>query len=546
MPNRVRWEDLSPDIYEDMCSVLISKLHPDFLRIDGSGGDGGRDVQVPTASGLQIFEMKSFTGRVDSRRRRQVEKSLARAAQHQPVAWHLVVPIDPTPNEEEWFRRLALQHQFPCYWKGRSWLDSQMAAHLDIPRYYLEGSRDEIVEVLRELAQEKAALTRGVPDAVERLQMLSTRLNKVDPHYSFGLSAQPDGTVSVSVWPKYKGAERNRPMQLNASFLFPDNDEGRVAADALKNSLDYGIPAVVPSQFLRQLDMNLPAGLGSLLSSGEVRIGPTEQLPLEDFNIQLRLVDARRTVVAQLPLLAKARSVGMRGGSMTLTDHSGAIAVDLRIDAQARRLNLHYEYSDPPNVLPSAIIPAIRFMAQLIPGNSMVIAINGVGASMPTAIERPVDGQVSDYLSLLRALDEIQQASGVYFMVPHTLTLEDLSDISLARRLLAGETVTGAWSRLSVTTTIEGLEAFRDQVATGVSQLVSEADMTLSLAGHEIPIGRVRKVLLSVKIAEWPTLPDDASPDTPVELVFEPGTTDQFTSVVLRPGEESMPEGLGD
>ncbi len=52
--NRVHWESLSRETYEDMVAVLISRLHPDAQRIDGSGGDGGRDVQIPADDGLVI------------------------------------------------------------------------------------------------------------------------------------------------------------------------------------------------------------------------------------------------------------------------------------------------------------------------------------------------------------------------------------------------------------------------------------------------------------------------------------------------------------
>lgn len=85
-PNGVLWEALEPGTYEDMVSVLIGRLHPESQRIDGSGGDGGRDVQVPTGNGPVIFELKSFTGRMHASRRRQVEASLVRASQHKPAA----------------------------------------------------------------------------------------------------------------------------------------------------------------------------------------------------------------------------------------------------------------------------------------------------------------------------------------------------------------------------------------------------------------------------------------------------------------------------
>ena len=72
---RIQWNGLDPQGYEDMVSVLLSRLHPDAQRIDGKGGDGGRDVQIVDGQDGTItyaFELKSFTGRVTTGRRRQV------------------------------------------------------------------------------------------------------------------------------------------------------------------------------------------------------------------------------------------------------------------------------------------------------------------------------------------------------------------------------------------------------------------------------------------------------------------------------------------
>ena len=75
----IRWHDFEPQGYEDIVSVLLSRLHPDAQRIDGKGGDGGRDVQIVSGQDGQItdaFELKSFTGRMTFGRRKQVERSL--------------------------------------------------------------------------------------------------------------------------------------------------------------------------------------------------------------------------------------------------------------------------------------------------------------------------------------------------------------------------------------------------------------------------------------------------------------------------------------
>ena len=106
----IRWDELEQQRYEDMVSVLVSRLHPDAQRIDGKGGDGGWDVQIARGQDEHItdaFELKSFTGRMTSGRRRQVEHSLKRAATLDPERWSLVVPNDPTPAEDCWFRLLG-------------------------------------------------------------------------------------------------------------------------------------------------------------------------------------------------------------------------------------------------------------------------------------------------------------------------------------------------------------------------------------------------------------------------------------------------------
>ncbi len=76
-------------------------------------------------------------------RRQQVEGSLVSASQHSPAKWFLVVPIDPTPGELEWFDRLVKPYGFERQWLGKTWLDSEMAQKPEIARY-AHGDRLEL------------------------------------------------------------------------------------------------------------------------------------------------------------------------------------------------------------------------------------------------------------------------------------------------------------------------------------------------------------------------------------------------------------------
>lgn len=94
MPNRVQWESLEPGTYEDMVAVLISRLNPSAQRIDGSGGDGGRDVQVPTDDGLTGYEIKCFAEDAT-----WAPPKCGRFVGCGPDSLAWVALIDPTPDE---------------------------------------------------------------------------------------------------------------------------------------------------------------------------------------------------------------------------------------------------------------------------------------------------------------------------------------------------------------------------------------------------------------------------------------------------------------
>src|ERR1035441_7129908 len=121
--NAVDWGRRDPHTYEMMMAVLLSYLHPTAHRTDGAGGDGGRDVSFPGPQGLEIFELKSFTGRMNPTRWGQVKSSLARTALLKPSSWWLVLPIDFTPAEEGRFARIIGNYVFPCDYHGLTWLD---------------------------------------------------------------------------------------------------------------------------------------------------------------------------------------------------------------------------------------------------------------------------------------------------------------------------------------------------------------------------------------------------------------------------------------
>ena len=134
--------------------MLLSRIRQTH-RVDGSGGDGGLDCYFGGENGTDVYELKSFLGRMNNARRQQVVRSLQRALKKTPRTWSLVVPIDATPKEQEWFDSLASETTTKLTWLDKTWLEEQLAAHPDIGRYSA-GAADEVVQILKDIAHEDA------------------------------------------------------------------------------------------------------------------------------------------------------------------------------------------------------------------------------------------------------------------------------------------------------------------------------------------------------------------------------------------------------
>jgi hypothetical protein len=534
--NRVDWSDprISAAVYEDMIAVLISRLHPEARRVDGSGGDGGRDVYLPLPSGLVIFEEKSFTGRMRPTRRRQVESSLSNAAAHVPVAWHLVVPIDPNPSELEWFDRVTSKYPFRCDWLGKTWLDGHMADHPELPRYYIEGSADEIVAALLELNCEQACLRGGLPDAVERITALAIRLNELDPHYMFAFSASPVRGVNVEVLPRYPGAGNDRPIRINASFNFPDTEEGRAAAAALNDAVAYGTPSTVSADFVASVTVEGISGLDSAQGAAQLGFGPAQDQNIASLPpMALRLLDEHGAVVVQLPLKVVSRTVGLQGGDVVLTDYAGVVRVTMRFDVPTHRFTLTYEFVAPENALPGVLLPGLRFLCGVTSGLSVEVLIDGHAAGPPTAVPQNPVPELVGYTRLATDLDKIQRKSGVYFPMPSSLSIDEQDHIRMAAQLLAGEVVNGEWTSSTMTMPARSLEGFRELAAGEPRQLWARLPYNLSLEGRDYPIGYVLRTSASARITDWPTISPETSPDAEFEIMLLPGSDNTVTFKLL-------------
>lgn len=509
-----RWEQKAQqaDAYETAVAVLLSLLNPDVLRVDGTGGDGGRDALFRRDDGtLAIYEMKSFTGRLDFPRRRKVERSLARAAEHGPTSWTLIVPIDPSPAELDWFEGLRSRHPFPLYWCGLNWLRARELEQPAFAHHYLHEGFWATNETMRQIADGQLVFVADGPDAVARVGKTVARLNETEPHYRFSITSGPNGE-SISMEPAYLGAETDRPTTLSFKAAFPDTPEGRDARAAWEQFLDFGDPVELTGDYLARVVLDLPAGFGIHNEpphpSALLRLGPS-QVP--GLSVPARAViegeDGRR--LASLTVDLQVRHKGRRGAVATGTDRTGSLEIILRLDLQDRTARTNLSLSPAPDMQPSDRLALLTFARRARSPHRFQLYLSNkpVGPSVPCSdvdSDTVSNSVLDEEIALMEKLYEVQRRTGTPFGVPEAISPSDGANILLAYQLLDGQTIEmpPSLSQWTFTRPAELPPAAAAMLVAGerVGLSLSEPDFSIDICGHAVPLGAAEVTMPGARI----------------------------------------------
>lgn len=490
----VDWPRISEKQYEDMVSVLLSHLYPESTRIDGSGGDGGRDVQIVTSDGIEGFELKSFTGRMTSARRRQVKNSLLKVKELNPKSWTLIVALNFTTAESEWFARLRKLVPFPIDSKGKTWLDARFAERTYIVRYFLEDAANEVVRLAEILNQEKAVLAGGAPDALERAGAIVQQLNSLDPFYTYELTVS-ETVRKVAVIPRYQGALIDQPIGGAFRFRFPKDEAGIAAAEAFERALDFGTGATVPADYVEELRLDLPAQLGGALEKPELRLEPTEvDTETTTFILACTAPDGR--TLAELPLELRCINRGRRGSIWRGGDRTGSLSVELTADTRERRFQTKLAVRSGLSYYPQDMWPVVRFLVGFTKPNRVEVRTDS-GQRLTELVDAPDEAWIAEFMpKFIEDLVLVQAAAGMTRKVPGEVSREDLEGIGAAAALLRGESIDVSWDRLVFTVSgnpTGGEEhSFFDPEIPLI--LVTQEPHKVTFAGVDYPLGKRARV----------------------------------------------------
>ncbi len=486
---------LPAGVYEDMVACLLNHLNREARRIDGSGGDGGRDVQFELPQGLQIFELKSFTGRMGKVQRRQVERSLARAAKLNPVRWELIVPIDPTPGEITWFKNLGTKYPFPIEWRGKTWLDTQFAERLFIWQYFCEGAKAEVLDLLREMQNEEAGLANGMPDVIDRMRALADRGNQLDPFFVFKLEFDGSQT-KISIIPRYEGALEDRPITTQIQFRFDTKTpEGKAKFEEFKLADDFGLPIEIGSDFITNAEIDAPAGLGGSFTPSHISLGPGSVPGAPPLEVEFLALDPSGEIVARLAIKLTPESVGKKGAILSGTDRSGLFHAQLILGTEDVPDNTNLRL-DPGPFVPHELLEAVRFFSALHTPNKMALrTATGMLSVEPSECpeEPPVNPMLAEFVANLAM---VQGAAGIVGEVDGDFEPRDFSNASAGAALARGEEAQMVWTSLTLRWS-ESPKGDQRRALTGQPLYLRaeyEGPAIVPICGLNYPIGRRRSI----------------------------------------------------
>jgi hypothetical protein len=492
---RVEWSRLSGDETEAVLAVLLCREHPAAVRVKPSQGDGGIDVWVPDGERASVYQIKGYTGNIDSTRQGHITKSwntliaYTQAKSIKLSSWYLVTPENPTKEQLEWFKGLVNGADFPCRWLGLDFVDGLAAKFPEVVDYYLRDGKDRLeTTIQRFLSIAGLSNPASSPsESTEHLRELHQSLNEFDPHFYYDFAVQSrsldgncpsppsvpgtiaivqmadaDRCVTYNIVPRFNEALKERPVPGSMTLMA---EPGSALQEEIEDWAKFGTPLnSVPA---KNVNWDLPGGFGGSFDEALVTISDTKPLPgAVHEEITLRVLDADGTVAASLEFLTEAASSGIDQNGVRSLGHdkaAGLIRYEIRMRREenggqiAARINITIE--DPIGRQPADMLPGLRFAAALNPArNIQIFSRNGPALTPPLPLPQELmpESQARLWILICESLATIQEHVIERIRFPDILKDHaDSPDDAVenwyqAAQLLRGEELGGSWQNVGL------------------------------------------------------------------------------------------------
>lgn len=516
----IQWGAYSAETLEMTMAVLLHQSRPQSVHRTPSQGDGGVDVFEPDGDQFDVYQIKGFVGRLsEGSRKHQIEKSL-RAATDDPRLpgpvrnWILVVPIDFTSGEEQWFEELTSGAPFSCSWRGETFWHSEAARFPYVVDYYLLNGRLESDRLLREaiqFAEVQFSAAVAPADALDRMRALAERVNDSSPHYHFdfhvtatmpALESRPGVVMSYT-----QGSVGGGPfatVDVIARFpqalkLEPISGTIRFAPDAVADS-HPDFARVVTDWMEYGGEITIPPGGATFVLEGPLAwtsesasvggwIGSPE--PAQETRLRLRLT-APDGEISDLPVVVIKGGRGLVGDGREfhVDDFEELLRVRFRMQPAtgAGTIDVSTTEADLAGRAISRVQPVISFLAAFRAGNTLdLLHETGTAKIVSTTLDQSfeADDQMTEVVELLHRLQPFADRPILFPARMDNATWQDLNHALLL--LTEGErwgTWTGMNLRFNADVDDDQIESMRSP-----KHLVRQDRLVIELDGQVVDFG---------------------------------------------------------
>ncbi|MFG1697263.1 hypothetical protein [Nonomuraea sp. NPDC049309] len=496
----IEWKFLEQKRFDRIVESIVHRMYSDTATVevvDGRGGDGGRDIVVTQGSRVRIFQLKFFPEgfpKENRTRRRQIKDSFARAMEHSPYEWTLVVPCNLTPNEKEFIDELKIGHDVRVSVMGRVELDAKM---IDLPDLEAHYQRDPLIENVKILNQERAFLLGGPSDLDHRVLDLGKVVDQCDEDWTFDFSRQGD-QVFRTLRAKHPRAHERSPIQLTVEHSL---GEDSALSQQIRRTFGYGTDekVVLPAEIVERLTITGPEWLSETVEHVHVELLPSSLASDQDVRLELRVLDDTGRRLASHHAKVQHGNAGYEGRCLKATFYNVAELIFMFPYDKERPATLSYAYKvDEAN--PADLLRAMRLIKQLHKTCTGEIYLNGqrLGVASFTAKDHSSDvrahlDEVRRCEQLAEDLDIVQRHCDSFFPVPVQLSGVERAVLRMVRLLVEGKCAVHPMARC-LTATLTGSESNELRlILSGNPQSIrlDLSECTMEIAGHELEIGDV-------------------------------------------------------
>lgn len=466
----IAWETCSGEDVERAIATYICLEYPTAIRVRPSQGDGGIDViRLINDTDVIIYQIKKFATNLSSNQKNQIKKSWESVLEYTKKKnlnlkeWFLVMPLDPTKENLEWFKELTDGYGIKTHWLGKTRVDGWTAKMPYVRDYYFQGNRDSAIEIAKSMFLSSHQSVTDDKGLICQIDAIRRVLNELDPHYTFDFkiveafnSDKPftyigsPGTVmstivelddnhaiQIDVIAKHAAATDLSPIKGKITIDFENEEQ----YDELKSWIDYGTPIRGLPAAIEELEA--PSFVSDCdCKKGIITVGgrnPEQVIPVSITNKNNETVDIIQDTFTQ----------GRKGFIWKGSSRDRSLLLDMKVDLDGActasiACSLDFLHK-------STFTDARRRLSFFLNGESDGFGINVAGVEIARFSMSSIGMdkmQIRNLCEVAKSLAIIDSESAVTIPFPKELSAEEFANLKFIANVIRKGVVEGTWSSL--------------------------------------------------------------------------------------------------